>query len=136
MDHWGDDHHTPLCIAASQAGLPLVRFVLQQYQQRGQVELERALEFPCQVDGLKFSLLGHVVKGCDGPEVMAPVAVARYLVQECGANAWTPVEIQGSILTDQGGNTALLDFLPLHAAAMQGYRALVAFFIEGVRRVC
>lgn len=63
MDLCEKRHETPLCIAASYARLTLVRFFLQQYQRRGQSELERALSNPCRKEGTeKCSLLAHVVK--------------------------------------------------------------------------
>jgi len=35
IDLWDEDHHTPLCAAATQRHLPALRFFLEQYQARG-----------------------------------------------------------------------------------------------------
>lgn len=75
FDLWDEDHHTPLCAAATQRHLPALRFFLEQYQARGGEELKRALSH--------HSLLGHVFPGCTTPE-SAPLDIIRYLVQEWG----------------------------------------------------
>lgn len=82
MDVKDSEHHTPLCTAAIRAHLPLVRYFLQQYQRRGQSELERALSHPCLEEGLDYSVLIHVIGACL-PNSEPHVAVARYLVREC-----------------------------------------------------
>jgi ankyrin repeat protein len=57
MDLWDDEHHTPLCLAVRRCHIPLVSFLLKQYQARGQAELERALNHPCEKEGSRYSLL-------------------------------------------------------------------------------
>ncbi len=84
MDLWDDLHHTPICLAVMHDHVPLVRFLLKQYETRGEAELERALNHPCGNGGSETSLLGHVVKSERDSSVR--VATARYLVREWGAD--------------------------------------------------
>jgi len=86
MDLWDNEHHTPLCLAAGQGHLPVVRFFLEQYRARGASDVGRAILSPC-LNGLNYShsLLGHVLRCCD-PVSAAYVATARYLVKDCGVD--------------------------------------------------
>lgn len=123
-------HHTPLCTAAMHAHLPLVRFLLKQYEARGESELERALHYPWK-KGFEYSLLGHVSGGFGNPNSPRRVATARYLVQECGADLWRPLKVHSYGLPRGAGEGALpILALPLHDAAWHGSRELLAYFIE------
>lgn len=93
IDLWNGEHHTPLCLAAGFAHIPLVRFFLQQYKKRGQSELERVMQNPCKQEKADISLLGHALKNCDSGD-MVHVDMVRYLVQEWGADVWRTVDLK------------------------------------------
>lgn len=117
---------TPLCAAATHCHLPILRFLVKQYQARGKSELERAMSHPCAGEERKSSLLGHVVERSHSyvANPAARVAMARYLVQECGQD---PLVAICSSLADGEMPVVLL---PIHDAALMGDHAMVRYFID------
>jgi len=125
IDLWDEDHHTPLCAAATQRHLSALRFFLEQYQARGGEELKRALSHPCRKEGKNHSLLGHVFSGCTMAE-SAPLDIIRYLVQGWGADIWGATEIRRKSTV----GATVSQCLPLHDAVTYGDLAATTFFIE------
>lgn len=130
MDLADKHNHTPLCVAPYCAHLPTLRYFPAQYQARGAEELESAIACPCRGDQ-GFSLLAHVVEGSRHNDPAAHLTMARYLVEECGADIWEALWKYKTFIKIGDAKVPMsIAFLPLHSAAYRGALALLRFFLE------